>query len=128
MLSDRFRPLILLAAGGLLYAAVYAGFALARLQWQAWALFGVYGLFYGLTESPEKALVADLAPSRLRGRAFGVFHFTVGVGALPASLLFGVLWQWKGAPAAFAVGAGLALLAAFLLPLALGVTRTETRG
>ena len=46
--------------GGLLYAAVYFGFARAHAAWQAWALFGVYGLFFGLTEGAERALVADL--------------------------------------------------------------------
>jgi len=119
MLSDRFRPPYLILAGWIVYAAVYAGFAFAHTPWHIWVLFGVYGLFYGLTESPEKALVAELAPSSLRGRAFGLFHFAVGLGALPASLLFGILWQWKGAPAAFSVGAGFALIAAVALPLAL---------
>jgi len=119
MLADRLRPLPMILAGWLVYALVYGGFAMAGTAWQVWALFGVYGLFYGLTESPEKALVAELAPSQLRGRAFGVFHFAVGLGAFPASLLFGALWTWKGAPTAFAVGAAFALLAALLLPLAL---------
>jgi MFS family permease len=120
MLSDRFRPLPMIVGGWLVYAGVYAGFALAGSAWQAWALFGIYGLFYGLTESPEKTLVAELAPSHLRARAFGVFHFAVGLGALPASLLFGILWQWKGAPVAFGAGAFIALVSVGLLPLALG--------
>jgi MFS family permease len=119
MLSDRFSPLAMILAGWLLYAGVYSGFALADQAWEAWGLFAVYGLFYGLTESPEKALVAQIAPSHLRARAFGAFHFAVGLGALPASLLFGILWQWKGATAAFLVGAGIALTSAVLLPLAL---------
>ena len=119
MLSDRFRPMPLIMAGWVVYALVYAGFGLADTGWQAWALFGVYGLFYGLTESPEKTLVAELAPSHLRARAFGVFHFAVGLGALPASLLFGALWQWKGAPIAFGAGAVIALTSVLLLPFAL---------
>jgi len=127
ILADRFRPLPMILTGWILYAAVYAGFATADAPWQVWALFGIYGLFYGLTESPEKALVAEIAPSHLRGRAFGIFHFAIGLGALPASLLFGVLWQWSGAPAAFTVGAGFALLAALLLPLALGRWGTDPR-
>jgi MFS family permease len=119
MLSDRVRPSFLILSGWMVYAMVYTGFAVAESPWQAWGLFGVYGLFFGLTESPEKALVAELAPSHLRARAFGVFHFFVGLGALPASLIFGLLWQWRGAEAAFGVGAAIALLAAGLLPLAL---------
>ncbi|MFH1764382.1 MAG: MFS transporter [Gemmatimonadota bacterium] len=124
ILCDRFRPLPLILAGWILYAAVYAGFGIADTAWQAWALFGIYGLFYGLTESPETTLVAELAPSHLRARAFGVFHFAIGLGALPASVLFGVLWHWKGAPVAFATGAAIALVAAGLLPVALTTART----
>jgi MFS family permease len=116
MLSDRFRPERLILCGWVLYAGVYGGFALAATTWHVWALFGIYGLFYGLTESPEKALVAELAPSHLRARAFGTFHFAIGLGALPASLLFGALWQWRGAPAAFTVGASFAIVSALLLP------------
>jgi sugar phosphate permease len=106
-------------AGWLVYALVYLGFGHARLAWHVWALFAVYGVHYGLTEAPEKALVARLAPAAMRGRAFGAYHAAVGVAALPSSLMFGAIWQTLGAPAAFLVGAGLALAAALLLPLAL---------
>jgi MFS family permease len=114
-LADRIgaRPAIL--AGWLVYAQTYAGFAFASEAWHAWALFVVYGLFYGLTESPEKALVASLAPAHLRGSAFGAYHAAIGIAALPASILFGVIWQRAGATAAFLYGAGLALVASLLL-------------
>jgi predicted MFS family arabinose efflux permease len=60
-------------------------------------------------------MVADLAPENFRGTAFGFFHFTIGVGALPASLLFGLVWQTWGAAAAFTMGAVLAIIASGLL-------------
>lgn len=116
-LADRKGPLQPILMGWFVYALVYAGFAAASAAWHVWALFLVYGVHYGLTEAPEKALVARLAPSELRGRAFGAYHFAVGVAALPASLLFGVVWQKVGAGVAFLMGAALALLAALLLPL-----------
>ena len=119
VLADRLGGRRVIVAGWLVYAATYLGFAVADAAWHVWALFLVYGLFFGLTEAPEKALVAALAPSELRARAFGTFHFAVGIAALPASLLFGALWEAFGAPVAFGVGAGLALLAALLLPWAL---------
>jgi MFS family permease len=114
-LADRFgaRPAII--AGWTVYALTYTGFAFASEAWHAWALFVVYGLFYGLTESPEKALVAALAPSHLRGSAFGAYHAAIGIAALPASIVFGVIWQRIGATAAFLYGAGLALVASLLL-------------
>jgi MFS family permease len=127
-LSDRVgrKPLIL--AGWLLYAAVYLAFGRAHAPWQAWALFAVYGLFFGLTEGVEKALVADLVPADRRGAAFGFYNLTIGVGALPASLLFGALWDRRGAPAAFAFGAALALLAAVGLALAVPGRSKAARG
>lgn len=119
MVADRFGAGRSVVAGWAWYAAVYAGFALAGAAWHAWALFAAYGLFFGLAEAPEKALVARLAPPGAGGRAFGAYHFAVGVAALPASILFGLAWEGLGARAAFLLGAGVALLAAALLPLAL---------
>ncbi len=118
-LADRVGPVPAIIAGWLVYAGTYAGFAVADRGWHAWALFGVYGLFYGLTEPTEKALVAALAPAPVRARAFGAYHFAIGIAALPASVIFGLVWEGHGPGAAFYLGAGLALLAALLLPLTL---------
>lgn len=111
-LSDRVGRRATLVAGWLLYAAVYFGFARATQAWHAWALFGVYGLFFGLTEGSERALVADLVPRERRGTAFGWYNLAIGLGALPASLLFGYVWDRWSAASAFQMGAGLAFVAA----------------
>jgi len=115
ILSDRLGRKGLILTGWSVYALTYAGFAVANAAWEAWGLFLVYGLYFGLTEGVEKALIADLAPERLRGSAFGLYHLAVGIGALPASLLFGWVWQQFGDPAAFGMGAVFALAAALLL-------------
>lgn len=112
MLSDKIGRTPALALGWLVYALAYVGFALTRAPLATWGLFALYGLFYGLTEGAERALIADIVESSRRGRAFGLFHAALGIAALPASLLFGVWWKIFGAPAAFAIGAALALLAA----------------
>jgi len=111
-LSDRVgrRPLII--GGWTLYAAVYAAFALATETWAAWALFAVYGVFYGMTEGTEKAFVVDLVPGMRKGTALGWYNLAIGLGALPASLAFGMVWDRFGAPAAFLMEAGLAVAAA----------------
>ena len=111
-LSDRIGRRPTLIAGWLLYAAVYLGFARAGVAWQAWALFGAYGIFFGLTEGSERALVADLVGPVRRGTAFGWYNLAIGLGALPASILFGYVWDHAGAPTAFVMGASLAAAAA----------------
>lgn len=116
-LSDRVGRRPLIVAGWGLYAAVYAGFSMATDPWHAWALFGVYGVVFGLTEGTEKALVADLVPAPRRGTAFGWYQATVGVAALPASIVFGVVWDRFGSPAAFGMGAALAIVAAVMMSL-----------
>lgn len=113
--SDRWGRKGVIVSGWLIYAVTYAGFIMADAPWQAWALFAIYGLFFGLTEGAEKALIADLAPNHLRGSAFGLYHLTLGIGALPASLIFGWIWQAYGDAAAFGIGAALALISSLLL-------------
>jgi MFS family permease len=113
-LSDRLgrKPLILV--GWATYAAVYFGFGRATESWQAWALFLAYGLFFGLTEGSERAMVADLVgrtgaarPSVVQSghrhwRAPGVAAVRRRVGSFRSR-------------AAFDVGAGLAVAAAVVL-------------
>jgi MFS family permease len=124
ILSDRIGRKKVIVTGWIVYALVYGGFAFASSQWHAWALFMVYGIYFGLTEGVEKALVADFAPAHLRGSAFGLYHLAVGVGAFPASLLFGLVWQKFGAASAFGMGSGLAMLASVLL-VGLTVKKSE---
>jgi len=114
-LSDRLGRKRVIVAGWLIYALSYAGFALARHTWHAWALFVFYGLFFGLTEGTEKALVADFVAPEQRGTAYGLFNFAIGIGALPASVLMGLLWQKFGPALAFGTGAALAALSCLLL-------------
>lgn len=116
-LSDHLGRRSLMIAGWLLYAAVYLGFAWLDTPTALVAMFLAYGIYFGLTEPVERAWIADLAPPHLRGTAFGYYHLVIGAGALPASLLFGLLWRTLGAPAAFATGSALAFAALLLLLL-----------
>jgi MFS family permease len=124
-LSDTVGRKPLIVGGWLLYSAVYYAFGWAKLAWHAWVLFAVYGIFYGMTEGTEKALVADIVPATRRGSAFGWYNLAIGLGALPASLIFGALWDRRGAPTAFVFGATLALIAAVMMAF---VAPSPTRG
>jgi MFS family permease len=122
-LSDRIGRLRLIFAGWITYALLYLGFALADMGWHIWALYGLYGVYYATVEGTAKALVADLVPPHQRGTAYGSYNAAVGIVALPASLLAGILWQgigsWAGfGPSApFVAGFVLALTATALLAL-----------
>jgi MFS family permease len=113
--ADRIPRARLVAGGWIVYALVYLGLGRATEAWHVWALFVLYGVFYGLTEPVEKALVRDLAPPDQRGRAYGAYNFIVGVTALPAGLLMGMLWRLWGPAHALEVGAALAAVSSVAL-------------
>ena len=72
---------------------------------------GLWGLHMGLTQGLLAALVADTAPARLRGTAFGLFNLATGIVLLAASGLAGVVWSSRGAEWTFLTGAAFALAA-----------------
>jgi MFS family permease len=127
-LSDRIGRKKVINAGWAIYAFVYASFALlvflpSGLQVGAtFILFAVYALFYAFSEGAEKAFVADLVEDKYRGTAFGMFNFSVGIGALPASILFGFIYSYfdrlipgYGGTVAFGSGAVIAVISMILL-------------
>ena len=116
---DKFRPRPFIFAGWFIYAVVYVAFGLATTAWEAWCLFMCYALFYGLTEPAEKTLVAILAGAERKGLAYGWYNCAIGIATLPASLIFGALYQLFGPQVAFGFGAGMALVGVILL---IGVT------
>jgi MFS family permease len=114
-LSDTLGRRRLIVSGWILYAAVYAGFAFVSREISVWILFLIYGIYFGLVEGAEKALVADLVKPEQRGTAYGLYNLAFGVTVLPASLLMGMLWNWRGPQTAFLVSAILGATAALLL-------------
>jgi MFS family permease len=113
--SDRIGRRTVISTGWIIYAAVYMGFAVSTSLVALLAWFMVYGFYFGFAEGTEKALVADLAPPSRRGFAFGVYTAVQGLGALTASVVFGVVWSAIGPAAAFGVGGALAVIATALL-------------
>ncbi|CAN5709560.1 MFS transporter [soil metagenome] len=114
-LSDRIGRKTLIFSGWILYALVYAGFAFVNQAWQTWALFLIYGVYFGLTEGVEKALVADLVPKGKRGTAYGFYNLAFSITVFPASIIFGAIWTTFGAEAAFLTSAIISVCAAVFL-------------
>ena len=115
-LSDKVGRIRLLVSGYLAYALFYICLGLMTHDGVLlFILFAFYGLFIAATEGVEKALVADIAPAGREGAAFGWFNLTAGVFLLPASVVFGWLYQSTSPLIAFGFSSGCALLAAVLL-------------
>ena len=129
-LSDRIGRKIVINIGWAIYAFVYISFALLIFLPSSmeiivtFVLFAIYALFYAFTEGTEKAFVADLVNEENRGTAFGLFNFSIGLGALPASVLFGFLYSYfdkllpgYGGTVAFGFGGTIAIVSMILLNL-----------
>jgi MFS family permease len=123
-LSDRIGRRGLVASAWLIYAACYAGFAMATSAVWVLPLWVAYGTYYALSEGVGKALVADLAPTELRATGFGIFNAVQGAMILPASVIAGVLWSAIAPPAPFWFGAACSASAVILL---LATVRPGTR-
>jgi len=124
-LSDRLPRVRLLVGGYVAYGLFYLGLGMLSSGGGALlALFAFYGIFMAATEGVEKALVADLAPPERRATAYGWFNLTAGAFLLPASIVFGWLYQTASPLAAFAFSGGCALLSALLLVTWADIRRT----
>jgi MFS family permease len=128
MLSDRIGRKAVINIGWGIYVFVYFSFAMIiflspDMQIVAtFVLFAVYALFYAFSEGAEKAFVADLVNDENRGTAYGLFSLSVGLGALPASIIFGFLYSYfdklfpgYGGTVAFSFGGAIALVSMILL-------------
>ena len=127
-LSDVIGRKTLIVTGWTIYAGVYLAFALQPRPWLAAVVLVIYGAYYGMTEGIYKAVVADLVPASRRGLAYGFFNGAIGIGALPASVIAGLMWDhYVGGfhlPFFFgAVMAGLAVVLLLFLPLHKGPTQ-----
>lgn len=114
-LSDRIGREKVIILGWLAYTISYFGFALANKNYQIWLLFAFYGLYFATTEGVAKAFVADMVPAESRGRAYGIYNTTVGIIALPASLIAGLLWDKISPAMPFFFGGTISLIATLLL-------------
>jgi MFS family permease len=115
-LSDRFSRKNFILIAWCAFAFFYIAMSFSGISiWMLFGLFGVYGLFKAATEGVEKALVADLAPKGMAGTAFGWFNLISGLMLLPASLIFGWLYESFNPRSAFLFSGSCAVVAFLLL-------------
>ncbi|HEY5580999.1 MAG TPA: MFS transporter, partial [Rhodoferax sp.] len=116
-LADKVRHTWLLGWGLLLLIGADSLLAYSNSGVVFWAGVALWGLHMAMTQGLLAAMVADTAPTDLRGTGYGFFNLLSGVAMLIASGLAGWLWQRWGATFTFAAGIGFAALALLLLVL-----------
>jgi MFS family permease len=92
-LSDKIERRRVLATGYFLFGLTCLGFIFSHSLTSFIVLFLLYGLFYAFVDGVQRAFASDLALEKLRGTALGAFHTSIGLAALPASLVAGFLWD-----------------------------------
>jgi len=117
IVADKLGKRLLVTGGFFVYGLVYMGFALTGEGTHLWPLFAIYGIYMALTDGMARAMVAELAPSERRGTFLGLYHTGIGLMAVAASVLAGVLWSAVGPPAPFWLGASTGFAAATLMLL-----------
>ena len=112
--ADRFGKKRVVLVGFILFALIYYGFAVAGSATAAWVLFGLYGVFMGLTEGVQKAFLTTIIPPDFKATAFGVYNTAVGLALFPASLIGGWLWDRVSPAATFYYGSAMAAVSTLL--------------
>lgn len=115
ILADKIGRKTVLFSGYFLSAIMCLSFGFAGDAALAWILFAVYGVVSAITNTTPRALLADLVDPELRGTAYGIYYMLVGITALPASAIAGLLWDRFGPITAFSYGAALAFIASILV-------------
>jgi MFS family permease len=115
IISDKLGRIPVITLGWAIYGLCYLGFAVAHSAWQVWPLFAFYGVFYAASEGVGRALIADVVGPEARGRAYGVYNMVIGLAALPAGLIAGLMWDHISPSAPFFFSAILSLLAVVLV-------------
>jgi MFS family permease len=115
MLADRIDRRLQLALGATILVCADVVLATATTVVQTALGAALWGLQLGATQGLLGAAVADVAPGRLRGTAFGIYDVAIGIATFAASAGAGLLWTIGGPAAAFGTGAGVAAVAALIL-------------
>ena len=114
MAADRFGMKRVVLTGFILFAVTYYGFAVVGSAAAVWVLFGLYGIFMGLTEGVQKAFLTTIIPPDFKATAFGVYNTAIGLALFPASLIGGWLWDNVSPAATFYYGSAMAAVSTLL--------------
>jgi MFS family permease len=115
VLADKIGKRKVIIFGYLLFAGVCFGFILVRSAVGLVLLFIFYGISVAAVDGNQRAIVSDLAGGLVKAAVLGTYHTAVGLMALPAGLIAGLLWKYVSAEVTFIYGGSVGLLCAVML-------------
>lgn len=122
-LSDKIGKEKVLLLGYIAFAATVALLALSPASVPfAYLVAAVFGLYMGVVETVQRAMIPRYVDSNLRGTAYGVYYLIVGTCFFFANSVVGSLWERWGLWASSLYSGGLAVIAVIGLYL---LTRKE---
>ena len=92
----------------------------------------IYGLYMGIVETIQRAMIPKYAPTEFKGTAYGLYYLVVGIGFFIANSVVGALWAYAGSAvaASYSVGTSIAAIVGMILFLkarASGIKYRTTR-
>jgi MFS family permease len=115
VLADKVGKRKVIILGYVSFAATCFGFVFVRSVPGLVVLFAFYGISVAAVDSNQRAIVSDLAGGQIKAAALGAYHMVVGLSALPAGLVAGLLWKYGSAQATFLYGGSIGLICAVML-------------
>ncbi len=115
-ISDKFGKINVMVFVYLIFsltALVFTG----NSQIFGWIGFIFYGLFMAGNETVSRAFISDFSVENLKGTAYGIYHFAVGLSSFISLSLAGLIWDYFGADFPFYISSVVSLVLALLLVL-----------
>ena len=114
-LSDKLGRKPILTLSYIFWILLCICFAFIKSYWIIFLVFILYGLHKGSLEPVQRTLVSELSPVKYRASILGTYQMVIGLSALPASFIAGILWDKIGMSTPFIFSLILTILAIIML-------------
>ena len=115
--ADRIgKEKILILGYGVLLISSFLMVLLSGNFLYAFGIALIYGIYVGITETVQRAVLPRYADSNVRGTAYGLYNLVIGVGFFIGNILFGYFWD------AYSLGVAISFSSIFVASAMIGMT------
>ncbi|MEM2875422.1 MAG: MFS transporter [Candidatus Bathyarchaeia archaeon] len=99
VLSDMFGKERLLIIGYCIFLSSTLSLLLYGNPLYAYLIAFVYGVYFGIIETVQRAIIPSYVPEDLRGTGYGLYYLATGSSFFVSNTVFGILWENIGVQA-----------------------------